>query len=363
MMKKRHRYRNPLHRSEASIAAPPGTLVSPPGSHETSVAVIAYGPDRITEEVVTDLSRLKELGTQYPVVWVNMVGLASVATLQGMGDILGLHRLGLEDVLNVPQRPKLDDFGDHQFIVARMPLATSHLETEQLSLFLGKSFVFTVQEKPGDCFDPIRKRILEGRPRFRNGGPDYLVYAILDALVDSYFPLLDHVGGTLDNLEEQIFANPDQKHLEHLHALKRDLIALRRYLWPLRELNALLIRPDQDFFSEHTKLYMRDCYDHSVHALDLVDSHRDLATGLMEFHLAMLSQRMNEVMKVLTIIATLFIPLSFIAGLYGMNFNPEVSRWNMPELSWTFGYPAALGVMILCGGLMLLFFWKKGWFR
>jgi magnesium transporter len=317
----------------------------------------------LTEEDLPDLSRLQALAQAHPILWVNVVGLGTVETLTRLGEGFGLHRLALEDVLNVPQRPKLDDYGEHQFIVARMPVAKEHLETEQLSIFLGRSFVLTVQERPGDCFDGIRRRLREERPRIRGGGPDYLVYSILDALVDSYFPLLEHVGETLDELEARIQEAPEKHHVERLHSLKRDLVSLRRYLWPLRELNAALLRQETAFLSEETRVYMRDCYDHSVHALDLVDSYRDIASGLMDLYLSMVSQRMNEVMKVLTIIATIFIPLSFVAGLYGMNFNPEASRWNMPELGWAFGYPLALGFMAICAGVMLLIFWKKGWFR
>ena len=362
-MAKRRRKRIPVVRPDAVVAASPGTLRVPPGSLESRVKVIAYGPDDLVEEDISDLSRLETLGKSHPVVWVNVSGLGTLDTLTQLGDRFALHRLALEDVLNTLQRPKLDDYGDHQFIVARMPVAHEHLETEQLSIFLGKSFVLTVEERPGDCFDGIRRRLHDGRSRMRESGPDYLAYSILDALVDSYFPLLEHVGATLEELDTEIHDNPERRHIEQLHSLKHDLVTLRRYLWPLRELTAALTRPDNTFFSEKTRIYMRDCYDHSVHALDLVDSYRDIASSLMDLYLSMMSQRMNEVMKVLTIIATIFIPLSFIAGLYGMNFNPAVSRWNMPELGWPWGYPMALGVMAFCAGGMLVFFWKKGWFR
>lgn len=362
-MAKRRRKRIPVVRPSVKIAASPGTLTAHSGGTDSSVSVIAYGPEKLLEEEISDLSQLKTLGSSYPVVWINIIGLGSLDILTEVGEQLGLHRLALEDVLNIPQRPKLDDYGDHQFIVARMPVAHEHLETEQLSIFLGKSFVLTVQERPGDCFAGIRQRIHNGRPGFRLAGPDYLTYAILDALVDSYFPLLEGVSATLEELETEINHKPEKRHIEHLHSLKHEMVTLRRYLWPLRELNATLLRPDNTFFTEKTRLFMRDCYDHTIHALDLVESYREIASGLMELYLSMMSQKMNEVMKVLTIIATVFIPLSFIAGLYGMNFNPEVSRWNMPELGWPLGYPMALGIMAVCAGGMLIFFWKKGWFR
>lgn len=361
--KRRKRTRVPVMRHDAVVASSPGTLSAPPNAVETTVSVLAYGPKTLVERDIHTPSHVSDFADGHAVVWVNMVGLANVQFLEELGDRFGLHHLALEDVLNIPQRPKLDDYGDHQFIVVRMPIASDRLETEQLSIFLGKRFVLTIQERPGDCLEGIRKRIREGRPRIRGNGSDYLVYSILDAIVDSYFPLLEHLGVTMDELESQIHQNPEKRQVEHLHEIKSDLVSLRRYLWPLRELNATLLRQENPFLTESTRLFMRDCYDHSVNALDLVDSYRDIATGLMELYLSMMSQRMNEVMKVLTIIATIFIPLSFIAGLYGMNFDPGVSRWNMPELGWRYGYPAALGVMALCGGGMLVFFWRKGWFR
>lgn len=363
-MKPYKRERIRVIRSDAVVAASPGTLTAPPGSADDgSVSVIAYGKDTLVERDIEDMAQIDELVGTAAILWINVIGLGSVETLTWLGDRFKLHRLALEDVLNVPQRPKLDDYGDHQFLVARMPIGNAGLETEQLSVFLGESFVITVQERPGDCFDGIRQRIQEGRPRIREGAPDYLVYSILDALVDSYFPLLERVGATLEELETQIHGNPQKRHLSQLHVLKHDLVTLRRYLWPLRELNATMLRPDNTFLTESTRLYMRDCYDHSIHALDFVDSYRDLASGLMDLYLSMMSQKMNEVMKVLTIIATLFMPLGFIAGLYGMNFDPSVSRWNMPELGWAYGYPAVLGIMALCAAAMCVYFWKKGWFR
>jgi magnesium transporter len=269
----------------------------------------------------------------------------------------------MEDVLNVTQRPKVDEYDGNHYVVARMPVTEEHLATEQLSIFLGKDFVVTFQEQPGDCLDGIRARIRSGRPRLRKGGPDYLLYTILDAVVDAYFPLLESVGQMLEDLEKDILERTEQRQIEELHALKRDLVTLRRYLTPLRDLNAHLVRPDIDLLEEKTQLYMRDCYDHSVSALSMVESYRDIASGLMELYLSMVSHRMNEVMKVLTVIATLFIPLSFIAGLYGMNFDPQVSPWNMPELGWRWGYPAVLALMAACAGGMLLYFRQKGWFR
>jgi magnesium transporter len=244
-----------------------------------------------------------------------------------------------------------------------MPVSRESARTEQMSLFFGKDYVLTIQEQYGDFFDPIRERVRSGRPRLRQGGTDYLVYALLDALVDSYFPVLQFLGQQLDEIEEEIHDNPDKSHSQRLNELKRDLVSLRRYVWPLREVVDAMIHEDNELVTDETRLYLRDCLDHAVHAYDLIESYREIANGLMDLYLSIMSQRMNEVMKVLTIIATLFIPLSFIAGLYGMNFDTSASRWNMPELSWPFGYPLVLAIMGLCGGGMLFYFWRKGWFR
>ena len=295
--------------------------------------------------------------------WVNVDGLGDLETLTRIQEIFGLHRLALEDVVNVHQRPKAELYEDHLFVVARMPRPGAGLETEQFSLFLGKGYVLTFQEAPGDCLEAVRERIRNERPRIRAGGPDYLAYAIIDAVIDSYFPLLEGIGDQLEALEEEVLARPHSSQVPILHGIKRDLMNLRRIVWPLREVLAGFVREESPLITEATKIYLRDCYDHTIQIMDLLESYRDVATGLMDLYLSSISNRMNEVMKVLTIIATIFIPLGFIAGLYGMNFNPEISRWNMPELNWALGYPFALGVMGTIALVMLVFFGKKGWLR
>ncbi len=345
------------------IARPPGSLEAPPGAHPTSLNVLAYGPDTIHEEQDVPAGEAAGVVGTHPVTWIDQQGLADVSTLKAIGEALGLHQLALEDTLNVRQRTKLDEFGDFYFIVAHMPIAFDSLETEQVSIYLGAGFLFTAQERPGDMFDRVRERIREGRPRLRLGNVDYLAYAILDALVDSYFPLLESIAERLDDLELKVLGDSSREHLTNLNEVKRDLITLRRYVEPLNEVVSGLLRLDETIISESTKVYLRDLDDHCSRAFELVESYRDVASGIMDLHLSMTSHQMNEVMRVLTIIATVFIPISFIAGLYGMNFDPEASRWNMPELSWAMGYPFAIGMMILCAGSMLTYFWKKGWFR
>lgn len=354
----RHRKKHKI-----KIGAPPGVLVAPPDAVASEVTLIAYNKDHFTEERVTDPSQIvKATGKDY-VTWVNVDGLASVDILEHIGKAFGLHLLALEDSLNIPQRPKFDDYTDHQYVVIRMVTAGSPLVSEQVSIFMGPDFVVTLQEKPGDCLEPVRERLRQGRPRMRAAPPDYLVYAILDAIVDGYYPVLETLGDTLDVLEREIMENPERKHAEKLHDIKRELSRIRRYLWPFRELLSNATRDDTPFFRAETRPFLRDVYDHALQALDYVESFRDMAVGLMDLYLSSVSQRMNEVMKVLTIIATVFIPLSFIAGVYGMNFNPEVSGWNMPELGWRFGYPFALALMGGCAFTMLVYFWRKGWFR
>jgi len=350
-------------RSDAPIAASPGTLVVPEGCGSSTVTVMAYGPDAVVEEECRDLEGLDALSAAYPVVWVNVVGLGTLDTLTALGERFGLHRLALEDVLHVTQRPKVDEYGDHLFLTARMPVSRSELETEQLSVFLGQTFVLTFQEEAGDCFEGVRQRVRDGRPRLRRGGPGYLVYCLLDELVDAYFPLLESIGVSLEDLEDEVRTAPSRNHVHEIHRVKSELVTLRRYVVPLRDMVAALLRQDAEFFSEETRVYLRDCLDHAIRAQELIDSDRDLAAGLLELDLTLAGQRVNEVMKVLTITATVFIPLSFIAGLYGMNFDREASRWNLPELGWSLGYPFALGLMVLTAAGMLAFFWRRGWFR
>lgn len=357
------RRRVPAIRSDAAPGSSPGTLVSSPDSVPSRVTVFSYDGSDLVEREITELDELAAIRMKHRVTWVNVDGLGTLDVLRKLGELFGLHDLALEDVLNIPQRPKVDAYGDHQFIVLRMPISRETVVSEQFSLFLGADFLISFQEKPGDCLDPVRKRLREGRPRIRSGGPDYLAYALLDAIVDAYFPLLETIGSRLDELEFDIVDNSEKGQIHELYNLKRGLVSLRRYVWPLREVMSQMVREENPVVSEKTRVYLRDCYDHSIQALDLIESYRDIASGLVDLYLSIMSQKMNEVMKVLTIIATVFIPLSFIAGLYGMNFDPEASRWNMPELGLPFGYPLVLGFMLLCGGGMLYYFWRKGWFR
>lgn len=314
------------------------------------------------EREVEGVDAVGALLGRWPVLWLNVDGLGDAETIAEIGRLFDLHPLALEDVLNVHQRPKDESYGTYHFVVAQMVMANDGLESEQISLFFGTHFVLTFQQRAGDCFDPVRERIRKSQGRVRGNGADYLAYALLDAIVDAYFPVLEELGERMEALEDRVVAEPERRVIGEIHAAKRDLLTLRRAVWPLRDaLNSLL--RDTSLLSEETRLYLRDGYDHAVRILDVVETDREIASGLLDVYLSSVSNRMNEVMKVLTIIATVFIPLSFIAGVYGMNFNPDVSPWNMPELNWRYGYPFAVGAMAAVGIGLLVYCWRKGWFR
>jgi magnesium transporter len=290
-----------------------------------------------------------------------VVGLANVELIAKLGEEFELHRLALEDVVNVHQRPKAEEFEDHIFIVTRMLLSDSPDDSEQISLFIGEGYLLTFQEREGDCFEPVRKRLRDGRGRIRSSPPDYLCYALIDAIIDGYFPVLEHYGERLEDIEDAVVTDPEPEHVQVLHDLKRELLLVRRSVWPLREMINAIIRDEHKLFTEPTRVYLRDCYDHVIQLIDIIETYREIASGLIDVYISSVGAKMNEIMKVLTIIATIFIPLGFMAGLYGMNFDSSVSPWNMPELHTRYGYPIALLAMVLIGGGMLYYFWRKGW--
>jgi len=339
----------------------PGSLVSDPEGLFPQVNLLAWSDGELEEFESVHVDDLDKHLQKWPMMWVNVDGLGDASTLQKIGEIFGVHNLAMEDIVHVHQRAKVEEYEDRLFIVIRMPSHSEQgIKTEQLSIFLGPGFVLTFQERKEDCLDPVRQRIRKRRGRIRHAGSDYLAYAILDAVVDSWFPILEDYGVTLQDLEDEILANPIKETVGRIHLVKRELLEVRRTIWPMRETVNNLYR-DEGLVQKETQLYLRDCYDHVIQIIDIVESYRDMASGLMDLYLSSLSNRMNDVMRVLTIIATIFIPLTFIAGIYGMNFNPEVSAWNMPELNWPMGYPVVLGAMGVVGVLLLLFFRRKGW--
>ncbi|MBP7935945.1 MAG: magnesium/cobalt transporter CorA [Phycisphaerae bacterium] len=353
--KKRLRRRNPP-------GTPPGTLVADPSASRPVIRVIAYGDEGYTEQTVEDVAVLGGYLDRWPVTWVNVDGLGDVQMIGRLADILALHRLAVEDTVNTHQRAKVEQYRDHLFLVAHMATYNDGLETEQLSLFLGRNFVVTFQEgRPGDPFDPVRERIRNDVGHVRKAGADHLAYCVIDAVIDGYFPVLETTGERLEEIEDEILTSPTGKTASRVHRIKRDLMTLRRTIWPLREAMNSLLRDPCPYIVDETRLYLRDCYDHTVRIIDFVETCRELGSDLMDLYLSSVSQRMTEVMKVLTIIATLFIPLTFISSIYGMNFHTERSPWNMPELSWYLGYPFALTLMAAMAIGMLAYFRRKGW--
>lgn len=340
---------------------PPGTLTARADALRPVVRVMAFGKEDLAEAVVENAADIKPYLKQWPLCWINVDGLADTDLIAALGELLDLHPLALEDVVNTHQRAKVDIYDGNIFVVARMvvPLADGDMGLEQVSFFLGKNFVLSFQEKPGDCFDPVRERIRKGGRRLRLSQADYLAYALLDSLVDSYFPLLENYGDRLDALEDRIVDNPPEGMMTDIHESKRTLHGLRHVIWPLRDALGALAA-DHRLVHDETRVFLRDCQDHVMQQLDILENYRERAASLTELYLSVLSQKTNAVMKVLTIIATIFMPLTFIAGIYGMNFDTDLPG-NMPELHWPYAYPVLLGLMLAIVVGMLAAFARMGW--
>lgn len=338
----------------------PGTIQTDPNAEATQIRVMAYTASALHECQIQSVEQLKPLLQHWPVVWVDVAGLGTARTITDLGELFGLHALAMEDVVNVHQRAKLEKYPDSVFIVARMCNPHDYAATEQISMFLKPGLLVTFQERTGDCWNPVRDRLRQARGRIRSSEADYLAYQLLDSTVDSYFPIVDELSEQLDALDEAVTARVYPWQMHRIHELRGQLLALRRSIRPHREMINELTRDDVPTVTPETRLFFRDCYDHVIQVVDMVDTYRELTADVRDFYLSSVSNRMNEVMKVLTIIATIFIPLSFIAGVYGMNFNTD-SPWNMPELNWYFGYPFAWTIMILTAGGFLWYFKRKGW--
>jgi magnesium transporter len=341
--------------------APPGTLRVDRRAPKSQIHLMAYGPDGAEEIENTTLDVVRAKCGSRPVLWVRVVGLGDGKALAAIRDLFKLHPLAMEDVVTVVQRPKAEQFGDSWFFVMRHTRLSDQLETQQISLFWGTNYVISFEEKSDSNLEPVRRRIREGLGQARSTGPDYLAYSIIDAMVDHLFPVLESYGERLEVLEEGILSSATEDTLARIQEVKHDLLVLRRSIWPLRDALIALTRDDSRLIRPETRVYMRDCYDHAVQLIDIVESYREFASGLADLLLSSISHRMNEVMKVLTIIATIFIPLSFITGVYGMNFDTQKSALNMPELEWAWGYPFALFLMAGTAGTLLFYFRRKGW--
>jgi magnesium transporter len=345
----------PPRRRRHSPGTSPGTVIVDPEARPTRLHLFCYGPDRAEEFDVQSLAELRQAVGRDPVVWVQADGLGDAQALGWIAEVFQIHPLALEDVVNVGQRPRADEYGTQIVIFLRMPRAGSTSATEQLAVVLGNGFVITFLEDPGDVLDPVRLRIRRSGGRIRNEGSDYLAYAILDSVIDAYFPVLEAHGDRLAELEHRLFVTTTPVSPIELYDLSRELLSLRGWIRPLRELLSVLLRAESSLVHEKTQLYLRDCYDHALELIELIEINREIDASLIDLYRANINLRLNEIMKVLTIIATIFMPLTFIAGVYGMNFK------HMPELSWRFGYPLSLLVMAGVAVGMLFYFRKKGW--
>jgi magnesium transporter len=343
----------------------PGTLRAPEKRvEEVRITVIDYGPGHLEEKTVTRVEELFEYRDSPSVTWINVEGLHDVALIEAIGSHFGFHPLALEDVLNCGQRPKLEDYGTYHFLIMRSLIYSEArgetLDTEQISFFLSGNYVITFQEIAGDSFEAVRERIRRGKGLIRKANPDYLTYALIDALIDEFFPVLEKFGEKIEALEAELLINPSRSTIQEVHRVKRELLLLRRTAWPERDVISAMQREESDVIHRDTQVFLRDCYDHTIQIIDMIETYRDLAAGMLDIYLSSVSNRMNEIMKVLTIISTIFIPLNFIAGVYGMNFHTD-HPMNMPELDWPWGYPYALGLMATVAVLLVIYFQRKGW--
>jgi magnesium transporter len=351
--------------SEPEPGAPPGTLVVEPGAR-SRVTLLDYCAERVV--VDRELGSIEEclpfLHDDTPsITWIDVRGLRDRATLERMAEIFHLHPLALEDVVNVPQRPKTDAYPEQQLVITRtVALAEGpSVAAEQVGVLFGTGYVLTVREEgDDDALATVREMLRKGRGGIREKGADHLAYAIIDAAVDSFYPVLESLGEQLDELELLAAAAP-RGVSRRIHAVKRELLTVRRAAWPQRDLVNALLRDGSPHVSAETRVFLRDTYDHVVQVMDMVETFREIASGLMDLYLSGVSNRMNEIMKVLTVISTIFLPMTFIAGLYGMNFDTSVSHLNMPELKWRFGYPFALGLMAASAAGLMVFYVRKGW--
>ena len=345
----------------------PGTLHIEANAPQPEIVLIDYNEAGATrKQIATPEECANYLDTE-SVTWVEVMGLGNEDILQRIGQVFKLHPLILEDIVNVPQRPKVDEYEDQVVIIARMVIPKEKGDgfySEQVSFVLGKHYLLTVQEEPEhDCLESVRERIRHSKGTIRKHGADYLAYTLLDSIIDGFFPVLEDYGEKLEALEDEVVCNPSRQTLEKIYRVKRELLTLRRAIWPQRDAINSLIRDGSDLISDEVQVYLRDCYDHAVQVLDMVETYRELGAGLMDIYLSSVSNRMNEIMKLLTVISSIFIPLTFIAGVYGMNFDPEKSPWNMPELDWYWGYPLCLASMATVAAGLVFFFWRRGWFQ
>ena len=339
----------------------PGTLIIEPDAKPSRIILIDYDEDNAIRKVdITPNACAPYIGTN-TVSWMDIQGLGSETVLKQVGEIFNLHPLLLEDVVNVPQRPKLEDYNNQLLVISQMVRLKedeSGFDTEQVSFVLGKRYLLSFQEEElQDCFEIVRDRIRTSQGRVRKSGADYLTYLLLDTIIDGYFPVVEHYEDRIEALEDVIISNPDRDTMQEIYDVRRELLALRRLIWPMRNVLHLLMRDHHGIVSDEVQIYFRDSYDHVIQILEIIEAYRELAASLMDVYMSTMGNKLNEIMKFLTVISTIFIPLTFIVGVYGMNFE------NMPELKGEWSYFLVWLVMLAVAGGLIFYFWRKGWFK
>ena len=343
-------------KNNPEIGSRPGTLAIPPGSPPPKITVVQYDGERVDRHEISDARELREFCEADRVTWVDVQGLGDEDAIRAIGEAFDLHPVALENAVNVPQRAKTELYENHQLIIARTPLIEKErVHTPQVCFIVGAKYLLTFQERYFGFFDPVRARIQAGIGAIRKEGPDYLAYTMIDAMVDRYYPVAQRLSDGLEELEDVEVEYPHPDVLARIHGLRRQLVVLRRVGWPQREAINALLREQTPFFCDVTKVFLRDTHDHIAQIVELIDSSREMASDLAESYLSNVSHRTNEIMKVLTLMASIFIPLTFLAGIYGMNFE------NMPELSSRVGYFVVLGTMTILAVGMALYFRHRGW--
>jgi len=348
------------------ISQVPGALihVGEQRDHKVNISLMTYDADELSEVNINEIDESTYSPDEKSLKWLHLDGVHDIEHIKGIGEFFGIHSLALEDILNTGHRPKIEDFESYQFAILKMlryDTLDKQVKVEQISLILGPNFVISCQESKYEIFSNVRQRLRKGHNRLRKWGSDYLFYTLLDTIVDNYFTVLENIGEELEEMEADLMNNSKQDSIHELHKTKKDLVYIRRLVWPLREMIGNVLREETDLISEKTSPFLRDVFDHIIQVAETIDTFRDMVGGMQDLYLSSMSNKMNEVMKVLTIIATIFIPLTFIAGIYGMNFNTQASPFNMPELNSPFGYIGVWIIMILTGVGMIFYFKRKKW--
>jgi len=349
-----------IKKSSKTVGLEPGALIhiGEQKSDKVKISVIDYSIGKFDEKVVKNIEECFPSVKKPSITWINLDGLHDLATIEKLGNCFDIHPLVLEDIVNTNQRPKMEDYENYIFFVLKMLSVdnkTNMIHSEQVSIILGQNFVISFQEAVGDVFDAVRERIRKGKGRIRKMDSDYLAHALIDAIVDNYYAILEKIGERVENIEQDVVSNPKPDILQQIYSLKSEMIYLRKSVWPLREVINGLLREESKLIKKGTHIYLRDLYDHTIQVIDTIETYRDMISGMLDIYMSSVSNKMNEVMKVLTIFAAIFIPLTFIAGVYGMNFQ------NMPELNWQWGYFVVLLIMLVVGVLLIFYFRRKKW--